>query len=256
MNPRYILLCTLKVQNTPKGNLPLVRKSEQLDLLGILCFLPSNISLILTLKWGGLTYFWNDRRIIALLTVFGILLVSFIAIRLRTKTATIPPRIIRQPSIAFGSLYSICAARFMIVFIYYLPIWFQVIKSFTAVESGIVTLPTSISLTIRSTISGIVTIRIGYYTPAMILAVVFTSVGAGLITTFEVNTDHAKWISYQFIYGFGLGLGMKAPKPCGSDSPQRRRHAGWRIYSPFFRSNWAELCSLPLVKYLCWPAFL
>lgn len=37
------------------------------------------------------------------------------------------------------------------------------------------------------------------------------SVGAGLLTTFSVNTSQPKWISFQFIYGFGLGLGLQVP---------------------------------------------
>lgn len=32
-------------------------------------------------------------------------------------------------------------------------------------------------------------------------------IGAGLITTFTPTTNHARWIGYQVIYGFGLGLG-------------------------------------------------
>ena len=53
--------------------------------------------------------------------------------------------------------------------------------------------------------------RIGYYTPAMIAAPVFMSIGAGLITTFMPDTGHAKWIGYQFIHGVGLGAAMQAP---------------------------------------------
>jgi len=32
-----------------------------------------------------------------------------------------------------------------------------------------------------------------------------------LITTFEVDTERAKWIGYQFLFGFGLGVGMMQP---------------------------------------------
>ncbi|KAI9881785.1 MAG: hypothetical protein M1823_006504, partial [Watsoniomyces obsoletus] len=34
-------------------------------------------------------------------------------------------------------------------------------------------------------------------------------IGAGLLTTLEVNTGSPKWIGYQIIYGFGVGLGMQ-----------------------------------------------
>ena len=53
--------------------------------------------------------------------------------------------------------------------------------------------------------------RIGYYTPLMIAAPVFMSIGAGLMTTFMPDTGHAKWIGYQVIYGIGLGVAMQTP---------------------------------------------
>lgn len=37
------------------------------------------------------------------------------------------------------------------------------------------------------------------------------SVGAGLLTTFQVDTGEAKWIGYQIIYGIGLGLCFQVP---------------------------------------------
>ena len=30
-----------------------------------------------------------------------------------------------------------------------------------------------------------------------------------MLTTFQVNTLHPKWIGYQFLWGFGFGLGMQ-----------------------------------------------
>jgi hypothetical protein len=38
---------------------------------------------------------------------------------------------------------------------------------------------------------------------------ILMAVGAGLITTFNPSTSEGKWIGYQIILGFGLGLGMQ-----------------------------------------------
>ena len=58
--------------------------------------------------------------------------------------------------------------------------------------------------------SGVVTQRIGYYVPAMILCPCVTAIGQGLLTTFTPTTDSAHWIAYQFLVGFGIGLGMQS----------------------------------------------
>ena len=37
------------------------------------------------------------------------------------------------------------------------------------------------------------------------------AIGAGLLTTLQVDTDMGKWIGYQVLYGFGMGLCFQAP---------------------------------------------
>jgi MFS family permease len=59
--------------------------------------------------------------------------------------------------------------------------------------------------------SGALVHRVGYYTPVMIFGVCIMSIGAGLLTTLQVDTPQPKWIGYQFLYGFGLGCTFQAP---------------------------------------------
>ena len=68
-----------------------------------------------------------------------------------------------------------------------------------------------LTLIILSIISGITVTLLGYYTPLMYLSAIVSAIGAGLLTTFTVNTGHAKWIGYQVLYGIGTGLGMQQP---------------------------------------------
>ena len=97
----------------------------------------------------------------------------------------------------------------MMVVIYFLPQWFQAVKGMTAIHSGIATLPIVMSLVVASFVSGFITIKTGYYVSQVIACTIIMSIGAGLLTTLKVDTGHSLWIAYQFIYGFGLGLGMQ-----------------------------------------------
>jgi MFS family permease len=90
--------------------------------------------------------------------------------------------------------------------VYYLPIWFQSIKNLSAVESGIHILPMMIATVISFIMTGILTSRIGYYTPFLILGVCLTAIAAGLFTTFEIHTSKGQWIGFQILYGFGFGF--------------------------------------------------
>lgn len=121
----------------------------------------------------------------------------------------VPPRIAKQRSMAFGSLFSFCIGAAFFILVYYLPIWFQAIKNTSTTQSGIDTLPLILAQAIGTVIAGILTTRIGHYMPFVIMSVIFLSVGGGLITTVHVDTPAHTWIGYQIIFGLGSGFGFQ-----------------------------------------------
>ena len=78
-------------------------------------------------------------------------------------------------------------------------------------KSGIYLLPMVLPIVAASIVTGQLVSRIGYYTPFMIFGVCLTAIGAGLLTTLEVNTSKGKWVGFQILYGFGLGSCSQAP---------------------------------------------
>jgi hypothetical protein len=105
--------------------------------------------------------------------------------------------------------YGFFSGSAMLVVVYYVPIWFQAVLGVSAVGSGIRTLPLVLPLVGGSVWGGAITFKTGYYTLPMIVGSFILTVGAGLLTTWSVNTKQAEWIGYQVIFGFGLGLGMQ-----------------------------------------------
>ncbi|KAL9076715.1 MAG: hypothetical protein Q9161_000700 [Pseudevernia consocians] len=184
--------------------------AKQFDPIGTTLFMPCIICLLLALQWGGSKYHWGDGRIIALFVVSGVLGVAFAGVQLwKGDNATVPPRILKKRSIAFGSWFIFCLGGSFFILIYYIPIWFQAIKGVSAVESGIRNIPMILGLVVVSIISGVIITVLGYYTPFMILSSLLMATGAGLLSTFKVDTGHAMWIGFQAIYGFGVGAGMQ-----------------------------------------------
>ncbi|CAI7642122.1 unnamed protein product [Penicillium manginii] len=188
------------------------RQLIRLDPLGTALFLPCVICFLLALQWGGTTYSWNNGRIIALFVVAGALFVAFTIVQLwRKEDATIPPRIIKQRSIACAAVYTSLIYGAMVAMLYTLPLWFQGVKGTSAVQSGIDNIPMVLALVIASIISGKIIASVGQYVPFMFVAALLMAVGAGMISTFKVDTGHAAWIGYQVLFGLGLGCGMQQP---------------------------------------------
>lgn len=72
-------------------------------------------------------------------------------------------------------------------------------------------LPLILGLVVVSILSGVAVTVIGYYTPFILLSSVLMAIGAGMLSTFETDTNSPRWIGYQFLFGAGVGFGMQQP---------------------------------------------
>jgi MFS family permease len=205
-----VILIALKPSPPVAPGLTIRQQLAKLDLLGELFLLPCLICLLLALQWGGSKYAWSNWREVFLFVLFGLCLIAFIVTEIFTQeTATIKIRVIKNRSVISAMWYMFCLASTMLTLIYYLPLWLQAIKGKSAINSGIDTLPLVVSLVFGSTMSGQLVGRLGYYTPFTIASSCLMPIGAGLISTFKVDTSTGTWIGYQIILGFGIGLGLQ-----------------------------------------------
>ncbi|SPQ26247.1 bf726dd5-ee06-4dcb-8b9c-0a47d6d35c53 [Thermothielavioides terrestris] len=206
-----VIALFLKIPDSEAAKQPIAQKLVQLDLLGTAILVPGVVCLLLALQWGGTTYPWSNGRIIALLTLAGVLLVAYGFVQVFSKTATLPPRLVKQRSIVSALWATFCINGGNYIFIYYLPIWFQAIKGVSAVDSGIRLLPLMLSTVFGSIFGGFLNSKVGYYTPLAIVGSCIMTVGAGLLTTLQVDSGAGKWIGYQVLYGLGVGLCFQTP---------------------------------------------
>lgn len=96
--------------------------------------------------------------------------------------------------------------------VYFIPIYFQAVKGVSALQSGIDTIPLIVPQVLALIMAGVLTSKLGYYMPFIYMAVVISSVAAGLLTTLSPGTDTGKWIGYQILFGFGIGCGFQLPQ--------------------------------------------
>jgi Na+/melibiose symporter-like transporter len=95
--------------------------------------------------------------------------------------------------------------------IYFLPFYFQAVKSTTAEGSGIRTIPYLVSTTIASIIIGASITTFGRYTPFMWFGSAVFTIGAGMLYTLQVDSGPGKWIGFQILAGLGAGASIQIP---------------------------------------------
>lgn len=144
-------------------SLSITEKIKRIDFIGLLLLVPAIVCLLLALQWGGSTYQWSDGRIIALLTLFGVLTPLFLAFEYwKGAEATLPLRIMAQRSVAAATWNSFCNGAGFLLLMYYIPFWHQAIRGVDAIQSGIDLLPLIIGVVIMSMLSGVLVSKFGY----------------------------------------------------------------------------------------------
>lgn len=167
-----ILLLTLRLPPPPprpRGNSWLhsvLLLLDKLDIQSTIIIIPSIVCLLLALQWGGSIEPWSNWRCILLLCIFGITLVCWTYMQhFRGDRATVAPRIIKQRSVAFGSIYSMSAFGASMVMLYYLPIWFQAVHGVSALEAGVDLCPMMVSWAILLIVSAQLVSRLSISVP-------------------------------------------------------------------------------------------
>ncbi|KAL4785308.1 major facilitator superfamily domain-containing protein [Aspergillus varians] len=194
----------------PEDDLSVTQKIRELDLISNCLFIPSITALFVALSWAGTKYPWSDGKVIGLFVVFAVLLAAFIFNqRRRGDSAAIPFRIIKNRSVIAGFIFTTCTNAMTNVLEWYLPTYYQVVRSRTPSDSGYLMIPILVGMMLGLFLQGIGTTTFGYYAPFMIVASICMPITAGLMTTYDPHTSLAQIILYSGSAGFSAGIGFQ-----------------------------------------------
>lgn len=187
-------------------------KFLQMDLLGTFTIMAAVVCYLLALQWAGVTKAWSSADVIGTIVGFLVIVVLFVVIELwMGERALFQPRLLKQRNIWANNLYVFFLAGAMYTLIYYLPIYFQSIKSASAAQSGIRNLPLILAISLLTIFSGGLITATGHFGSLMVIGSALATVGSGLICTLDIDTGSGNWIGYQIVAGVGLGLALQIP---------------------------------------------
>lgn len=187
-------------------------KLLQMDLPGTFVIMAAIICYILALQWGGQSKPWNSPSVIGTLVGFVLILALFVAIEWYSgERAMIVGRIAKDRTILVSMIFIFFLAGAFFLFLYYLPIYFQVVSGVSASQSGVRNLPLILGCTLATILSGGLISAYGHFVPYMVVGSVLSTIGAGLLYTLNTTSGSGHWIGYQIITGLGIGLALQIP---------------------------------------------
>lgn len=154
-----ISLAIIRIPNAKletEVNVSLKKQLNRLDLPGCVLFSASVLMLLLAIDWGGVTYAWGSPTIINLLwgALFSLCIFLFWEYQ-QGPTSLLPLEIFRNPIVSCAAATSIMSYGGLYVIIMYLPLWFQAVKGVSPLTSGVDYLPSVVTTTIGTVLSGI-----------------------------------------------------------------------------------------------------
>ncbi|KAG0323703.1 hypothetical protein BGZ99_002580 [Dissophora globulifera] len=193
---------------TPQGSFQ--EKIKRVDFYGSFMLLLAVVLILLPLSWGGGEYPWKSGIVIGLLCAAIAVWVIFFLVEWKVPNEPIVPiHLFKTRNIwsTYGSLYFLGMAFFGILF--YLPVYFQVVKGESATIGGLETVPYVVGITTMSVSSGFWVLKRGTFAFLPAMGSFIFMIGSALCLIFDVHTKRVATIFILMICGWGMGFTMQ-----------------------------------------------
>jgi hypothetical protein len=185
----------------------IAQKLRRVDWVGNLIFISAATSFLIPVTWGGVQFSWDSWHTLVPL-VFGF--AGLAAFCVYEKYVASEPTIRLDLLANYNMAYSLFAATVnaLIVYgaLYFLPLYYEAVKGYNPVISGVALFPATFTVAPTAIIAGIVITKTGDFRVVTWLGWIATTLGMGIVCLLDVHTTTVQWIFLTLCSGIGLGL--------------------------------------------------
>jgi hypothetical protein len=212
--PALVLLIAFLHVNYDKSK-TLATKFSSLDWPGSAVFIGASSSLLIALGWAGGEYPWSSYEVLVPLIAGAVALAGFVALEATRFIANpmMPLHLFANLITVFVFLLTLLHGIITMWALYFLPVYFQGVLGVTPYRSGIMLLPTILSLIPGAILGGLLLTKLGRYKPILVVAFTLVVIGFGLFSLLDENPSTGAWVGFQVIESFGAGLAMPTLLP-------------------------------------------
>jgi EmrB/QacA subfamily drug resistance transporter len=150
---------------------------------------------------------WSDPLIIASLAGFAVLLAAFLVWEVRNPHGMMPLRFFRIPAFSAGNSVAFSVSLGMFATFFFLSLYMQTIRGYTAFEAGVRFLPMTVAIILTAPNAGRYAQKHGSRIP-MTYGLILAGGGLLLLSRLSVETSYALMLPVFAIMGHGMGATM------------------------------------------------
>ncbi|PQE13797.1 MFS multidrug transporter protein [Rutstroemia sp. NJR-2017a BVV2] len=182
-------------------------KLLEVDFTGAFLFVASLTSFLIPITWGGVSYAWSSWHTLVPLFVGAAGLVGFWVYEAKgAMRPMIPTSLFRNRSTTIAYFLTFVHGMILWSMVYYLPLYFMAVHSYTPVLAGVAALPQTLTVVPCAMIVGIITAKTGRYRWSLWLGWALTTFGCGIMFRLDVDTPVVEWVFLLMTSGIGIGL--------------------------------------------------
>jgi hypothetical protein len=181
---------------------------RRIDWIGNSIFVASVTSILLGLIFGGAVFPWSSYQVLVplILGIAGWILFHLFEASPWCYEPSVPPKLFANRTSMIGFVLAFDAAMLLQWTIYFLPIYFQGVKSTSPLTSGVNTLPYNAFLIPAAMVAGGIMSKMGIYRPLHGVGFAFLALGVGLFSILDAKSHTALWVIFQLFTAVGQGF--------------------------------------------------
>lgn len=191
--------------------MPAVRPQSvhrSLDRLGIGVLVVAVVPLMLAFSWGGSQYDWLSPEIIGLLVLAFVATGVFVRVERDALEPIIPLSLFRSPIFAVIVVVTFLISMGMFGSVSYIPLFVQSVIGKSATNSGLVTMPMMLTMSLTSAVVGQALARTGRYRIILAAGLAVMTVGMYMLAQMSVHSTQGEATRDMIVMGIGLGATM------------------------------------------------
>ena len=202
--PVVVAALVLTARYVPESRAPHPRRPDPVGQLLVVVLLGS----VVTAAIEGQRLGWGSPVIISLAGLGALALLALVRWEIRRREPLVELRFFRSAPFSSATVSAVCGLAAFGTFLFLSPLYLQDVRGLSALQSGLMLLPTAVAVTIAAPLSGRLVATRGARIPLLTAGISMTVV-AVLLTTASATTP--LWV-LALAYGvFGLGFGLLNP---------------------------------------------
>lgn len=181
---------------------------RSLDRLGIAMLVMAVVPLMLAFSWGGSQYDWLSPEIIGLLVLAFVATMAFVRVERDAIEPIIPLSLFRSSIFVVIIVITFFTAMGMFGSVSYIPLFVQSVIGTSATNSGLVTMPMMLTMSLTSAAVGQVLARTGRYRILLMVGLAVMTAGMFMLAQMDVHSNQEEATRDMVVLGIGLGFTM------------------------------------------------